>query len=87
MRPFLSVVASVTPDKYIVHNKEGSGGGKVSKPVIGMVLGLLLGFLIGVFAIEYFSIEKPLDRVCIIASVMMFLQLLGATIGGTIGKA
>lgn len=58
----------------------------MSKPVLVMILGLVTGFLAGWLFVDYFQIEQALDQVCIIASLMMFSQLLGATIGGAIGK-
>ena len=58
----------------------------MSKAIIGAVLGLALGLTIGLWGTYYFGIVDWLSRVCVIASVMLVFQLLGTTIGATIGK-
>ena len=58
----------------------------MSKPIIGAVLGLALGLAIGLWAAYYFALVDWLSRVCVIASVMLVLQLLGTTIGALMGK-
>ena len=58
----------------------------MSKPITGAVLGLMFGLVIGLWGAYYFGVEDWLSRVCVIASVMLVFQLLGTTIGATIGK-
>jgi hypothetical protein len=58
----------------------------MSKPIIGAVLGLALGLAIGLWAAYYFVLVDWLRRVCVIASFMLVLQLLGTTIGAVMGK-
>jgi VIT1/CCC1 family predicted Fe2+/Mn2+ transporter len=58
----------------------------MSKPITGAVLGLVFGLAIGLWGTYYFGVQDWLGRVCVIASVMLVLQLLGTTIGATIGK-
>jgi len=58
----------------------------MSKPIIGAMLGLLVGLAIGLWGVSYFGIGDWLNRVCAIGSVMLVSQLLGSTIGATIGK-
>lgn len=58
----------------------------MSKPITGAVLGLLLGLVTGLWGAYYFGVGDWLGRVCVIASVMLVFQLLGTTIGATIGK-
>ena len=58
----------------------------MSKPIIGALLGLALGLATGLWGTYYFGIVDWLSRVCVIASVMLVFQLLGTTIGATIGK-
>jgi hypothetical protein len=53
---------------------------------MGAVLGLAIGLTIGLWGTYYFGIVDWLSRVCVIASVMLVFQLLGTTIGATIGK-
>ncbi len=50
------------------------------------MLGLLVGLVIGLWGVSYFGIGDWLSRICAIASVMLVFQLLGTTIGATIGK-
>ena len=58
----------------------------MSKPIIGAVFGLALGLAIGLWATYYFGLVDWLSKVCVIASVMLVLQLLGTTIGAVMGK-
>ncbi|MGV0034286.1 MAG: hypothetical protein ACNYPE_04735 [Candidatus Azotimanducaceae bacterium WSBS_2022_MAG_OTU7] len=58
----------------------------MSKPITGAALGLMFGLLIGLWIAYYFGVGGWLDRLCVIASVMLVFQLLGTTIGATIGK-
>ena len=58
----------------------------MSKPIAGAVLGLVLGLLVGLWGSYYFGVTDWLSRVCFTASVMLIFQLLGTTIGATIGK-
>jgi hypothetical protein len=58
----------------------------VSKPVLGMIAGMLVGLVIGSISVNYFHIEVWIDRLCIIGSVMLISQLLGATIAAAMGK-
>ena len=51
-----------------------------------MLVGMAVGTLVGVAAIFYFTIQDALDRFAVFASVLMLFQLLGSTIGATIGK-
>ena len=53
---------------------------------MGAVLGLALGLAIGLWATYYFGLVDWLSKVCVIASVMLVLQLLGTTIGAVMGK-
>lgn len=58
----------------------------MSTPITGMLAGLVTGLVVGVLAVVYFALEVWLDRFCVIAAAMMTFQLLGSTIGATIGK-
>ena len=58
----------------------------MSKPILGAVLGLVLGLVIGLWGANYFGVGDWFSQVCLIASVMLVFQLLGTTIGATIGK-
>ena len=58
----------------------------MSKPIKGAVLGLVVGLLVGLWGTYYFGVGDWLSRLCVIASVMLVFQLLGTTIGATIGK-
>ena len=59
---------------------------KPSTPILAMWIGMGLGLLMGWLAVSYFSITDTLQQVCLVASIVMFFQLLGSTIGATIGK-
>lgn len=58
----------------------------MSKPILGAVLGLSLGLAIGIWGTFYFGVVDWLGRVCVIASAMLVFQLIGTTIGATVGK-
>ena len=58
----------------------------MSKPILGAVLGLSLGLAIGILGTFHHGVVDWLDRICVIASLMLVFQLLGTTIGATFGK-
>ena len=58
----------------------------MSKPILGTLLGLIVGVVVGVIGIFYFEVEIWFDRWCVLGSVILFSQLLGATIASAVGK-
>lgn len=58
----------------------------MATPISGMLAGLTVGLLVGILMIVYFDLTGWLDRFCVVAANLMVFQLLGATIGATIGK-
>ncbi len=57
-----------------------------SVPILGALAGMLIGLLVGIWCVHYFDVSDSLDRLCLIASSFMLLQLLGATIAASLGK-
>ena len=53
---------------------------------MGTLLGMLAGLLVGGWCIYHFEVSGALNQVCLMAGIFMLFQLLGATIGATIGK-
>ena len=51
-----------------------------------MLTGMLAGLLLGLVAVRYFGVTDWLAAFSVIASTLMLFQLLGSTIGATIGK-
>ena len=58
----------------------------MSKPIFGMYVGMLVGLIIGLTAAWYFSMDSWLAVFCLVASLVMFFQLMGATIAATVGR-
>ncbi len=51
-----------------------------------MIIGMAAGVVFGVMGIQYFGVTDLLDQVCLVASGILVFQLLGSTIGGSLGK-
>ena len=51
-----------------------------------MFVGLIAGIFAGLAMIAYFEVINWFDRWCVLASTMLFSQLLGATIASAWGK-
>ena len=58
----------------------------MSKPVLGMLIGLIAGIFAGLVMIAYFEVFNWFDRWCVLASTVLFSQLLGATIASAWAK-
>ena len=58
----------------------------MSKPFVGAVAGIMFGFLVGAWGIYYLGLSDWLGRVCLTASCILVFQLLGTTIGASLGK-
>ena len=58
----------------------------MSKPILGVLLGIAAGVFVGIYAVFHFEVSSMLDRFCIVASVVLIMQWLGATIAGALGK-
>ena len=61
-------------------------GGRISKPVLGMLIGLIAGGAIGFVGVVYFDVGPWFDRLCVVGSCLLISQLLGATIAAALGK-
>lgn len=49
-------------------------------------MGIIAGALLGSTAVVYFEFDVWFDRLCVVGSVVLLSQLLGATIAAALGK-
>ncbi|MEK9821981.1 MAG: hypothetical protein VXA40_15095 [Gammaproteobacteria bacterium] len=58
----------------------------MSRPELGSLVGIIAGALLGSTAVVYFEFDVWFDRLCVVGSVILLSQLLGATIAAALGK-